>query len=187
MTSDRHDIAYTCLCTPSPTCPPCQFWMSIITAITLPRTPTSDSRHCPSTPLIPFPPLAFPMPSVSSYDICWGPHSFTVWFYIQQSWSVQQSSSLALQDLLIPPESCSHFHSFTILLSFSWIRNQIIIPSFKPLSITVSKLSWKKSLLTPKKINILFELPFHAERSRNKTEILFSMWTTLSRLAWKGR
>lgn len=150
MTSDRHDIAFTCLCTPSPTCPPCQFWMSIISGITLPRTPTSVTAdteagaHCPSTPLSPFPSPAVPMPSVSSHDICQGPHSFTVWFYIQQSWSVQQSSSLALRDLLIPPEGWNHFHSFTLLLSFSCIRNQIIILSFKPLRVTVSKLLWKK-------------------------------------------
>ena len=168
MMSDRHDIAYTFLCTPSPTCPLCQFWMSIISwHHQPPRTPTSVtadtevSAHYPTAPLTPFPSLAVPLLSVSSH-ICQGPRSSAMWFYTQQCWSVQQSSSLAFQDLLIPPESWNHSHSFALLLSFSCIRNQIISLSFKPLSITVSKLPWKKSLLTLKKINILFELPFHA-------------------------
>lgn len=194
MTSDRHDIAYTCLYTsPSLACSPCQFQMPIITGITLPRTLTSVTLStelgtcCPSTPLsLPF-----------SIFLCGFP-LFT--------WHLPRSSLFYCMFLYSAELTCpakfflsftgfTKFHqkaeiTFAALLYFSaffCIRKQTTILSFKGLSITVSTPSWKNTLWHLKKIYILFELPYHDERSRNWTEIHISTGTFLSRLALTER
>lgn len=148
-----------------------------------------DSTHwsgCPLTLHTPhsFPSLAAPVPSVSSHDICQGPHTFTPRFYIEQSWSVQQSSSLAFQDLLIPQKAEIAFTALLYSSVLPLLETKIlsfllnIFPSlFKSYN--------KNSYLTLK--NIIFEVPFHTMRGRNQTEIHYSTWTVLSKLTWKGR